>query len=146
MRSSRLSRSALAFRLLHAAIAGCFLFAIAYVWLCALTGRRGPMLRLAVASLITEGIVVTANGGDCPFGCLQARVGDPTPLFELVLTPAAARRAVPTLGLVAASGIALLARRQNLHGGQDPDRRLRVCRSSADPLSRQSGPAACSAY
>jgi len=107
---ARLSPSALAFRLLHTAIAGCFLLAIAYVWLCALTGRRGPMLRLAVVSLIAEGIVVTANGGDCPLGCLQARVGDPTPLFELVLTPAAARRAVPTLGLVAVSGLALLAR------------------------------------
>jgi len=33
------------------------------------------------------------------------------PLFELVLSPAAARRAVPVLGLVAAAGIALLGLR-----------------------------------
>ncbi|MHB8233165.1 MAG: hypothetical protein ACYDHT_00780 [Solirubrobacteraceae bacterium] len=107
---TRLSPTALAFRLLHATIAGYFLFAIGYVWLCALTGRRGPVLRLAVAALLGEGIVVSANGGDCPLGCIQARVGDPMPLFELVLSPTAARRAVPTLGLVAALGIGLLAR------------------------------------
>ncbi len=36
--------------------------------------------------------------------------GDPVPLFELVLSPRAAKRAVPVLGAVAAAGIAALAR------------------------------------
>jgi hypothetical protein len=51
-----------------------------------------------------------ANRGDCPLGGLQARLGDPVPLFELVLSPQAARRAVPVLGVVTAGGVALLAK------------------------------------
>ncbi len=105
-----LSPAALVFRGVHAAIAGVFLFAIGEVWWCALSGRRGPTLRLAVAALITEGVLVTLNHGDCPLGPCQQRVGDPVPLFELALSPAAARRAVPALGLLAGTGIALLAR------------------------------------
>jgi hypothetical protein len=105
----RLSPAAVAFRCIHAAIAGGFLLAIAHVWWCALTGRRGPLLRVAVVALLGEGAVVSANRGDCPLGPLQQRVGDPVPLFELFLSPDAARRAVPTLGLLAGVGIALLA-------------------------------------
>jgi len=88
-----------------------FLGAIVYVWWCALTGRRDRWLRVAVVALVAEGAFVTANHGDCPLGPLQERLGDPLPLFELVLSPAAARRAVPTLGLVAAAGLMLLVRR-----------------------------------
>jgi hypothetical protein len=101
--------AALAFRAAHAAVALGFLAAIADVWAAALTGRRGPLLRTAVAALVAEGVVVTANGGDCPLGPLQDRLGDPVPLFELVLPPRAAKLAVPVLGGVTALGIALLA-------------------------------------
>jgi hypothetical protein len=92
---SRLTPAALAFRIGHGAIAAAFLTAIAYVWWCAVTGRRDRRLRLAVVALIGEGAFVAANGGDCPLGPLQVRLGDPVPLFELVLSPTAARRAVP---------------------------------------------------
>jgi hypothetical protein len=88
-----------------------FLGAIVYVWWCALTGRRDRWLRLAVVALLAEGVFVTANHGDCPLGPLQARLGDPVPLFELALSPAAARRAVPALGLVTAAGLMVLVRR-----------------------------------
>jgi hypothetical protein len=88
-----------------------FLVAIVYVWWCALTRRRDRWLRLAVAALAAEGSVVAANHGDCPLGPLQARAGDPVPLFELVLSPRAARRAVPTLGGLAAVGVLVLALR-----------------------------------
>ena len=54
---------------------------------------------------------MAANHGDCPLGPLQERLGDPIPLFELVLSPAAARRAVPALGLVTAAGLVLLVLR-----------------------------------
>jgi len=111
MDQDRLSVAALAFRSAHAAIAGAFLVAIAYIWWCALTRRRDRWLHLAVASLVTEGVVVTANHGDCPLGPLQERFGDPEPLFELVLSPVAARRAVPSLGIFTIAGLALLARR-----------------------------------
>ena len=111
MRSrDKLSSAGLAFRFVHAAIATGFLLAIAYVWWCALTGRRGTPLRIAVTALVGEGALVIANYGDCPLGGLQARLGDPVPLFELVLSPRAARRAVPALGVVTAGGVALLAK------------------------------------
>jgi hypothetical protein len=108
--SPKLSRSALTVRFVHAAIATWFLLAIAYVWWCALTGRRGTLLDFAVTALVAEGALVAANGGDCPLRGLQERVGDPVPLFELVLSPRAARRAVPVLGAVSALGIALIGR------------------------------------
>src|SRR4051794_8002723 len=112
MGSTRLSPTARGFRIAHGAITVGFLGAIVYIWWCALTGRRGRRLRLAVAALVTEGVCVTANHGDCPLGPLQARAGDPIPLFELVLSPTAARRAVPVLGAVTTAGIALLALRR----------------------------------
>jgi hypothetical protein len=106
--TAKLSPLAAAFRAGHTVIAVAFLLAIAYIWWCALTGRRDAPLRLAVVALLTEGALVAANRGDCPLGGLQERVGDPVPLFELVLPPAAARRAVPVLGLVTAGGLGLL--------------------------------------
>jgi hypothetical protein len=108
----KLSRAALAFRAFHAAIAVEMLLAIAYVWWCALSGRRGRLLRVAAASLIGEGVLVAANHGDCPLGGLQERLGDPVPLFELVLSPRAAKRAVPTLGLIASAGLSLVVVRR----------------------------------
>jgi hypothetical protein len=112
MSSARLTPAAWAFRAAHTGIAVAFLGAIVYIWWCALTGRRDRRLRLAVAALVAEGTCVAANHGNCPLGPLQARSGDPIPLFELVLSPTAARRAVPTLGLITAAGLMLLARRR----------------------------------
>ena len=82
-----LSRAALAFRAGHTAIAIEQLLAIAYVWWCALTGRRDRLPRIALATLLIEGVLVVANRGDCPLGALQQRLGDPVPPFELVLSP-----------------------------------------------------------
>ena len=107
----KLSRAAVAFRTAHAAIAIEQLLAIAYVWWCALSGRRDRLLRIAAASLIGEGVLVAANHGDCPLGGLQERLGDPVPLFELLLSPRVAKRAVPTLGAIAAAGLVLLVAR-----------------------------------
>jgi hypothetical protein len=95
----------------HAAITATFLAAIAHIWTCAISGRRDPWLHLAVVSIVAEGATVAANHGNCPLGHLQDRLGDPVPLFELVLSPTAARRAVPTLGCIAAAGIVQLNRR-----------------------------------
>ena len=104
----KLSRAAMSFRAFHTAIAAEQLLAIAYVWWCAITGRRDRLLRIAVGTLIGEGVLVAANRGDCPMGGLQERLGDPVPLFELVLSPRAAKRAVPTLGAITAAGLVLL--------------------------------------
>jgi hypothetical protein len=107
----KLSRAATAFRIAHAAIAVEMLLAITYVWWCALSGRRDRLLHIAAPSLIGEGVLVAANHGDCPLGGLQERLGDPAPLFELVLSPRAAKRAVPTLGAITAAGLVLLVAR-----------------------------------
>ena len=98
----------MSFRVFHAATAAEQLLALAYVWWCAITGRRDRLLRISVATLIGEGVLVAANRGDCPMGGLQDRLGDPVPLFELVLSPRAAKRAVPTLGAITAAGLVLL--------------------------------------
>ena len=108
-RVRKVSRAALAFRAFHAVIAVEMLLAIAYVWWCALSRRRDRLLRIAAASLIGEGVLVAANDGDWPLGGLQERLGDPVPLFELVLSAHAAKRAVPTLGAITAAGLVLLA-------------------------------------
>lgn len=106
----------IAWRAGHGAIAIAFVASIAYVWWCALTGRRGPLLRAAITGLIGEGGFVAANHGDCPLGGLGERIGDPVPLFELVLPPRFARRAVPALGAFTALGLALLAARSRNAG------------------------------
>ena len=62
-------------RSMHALIAIGFLSSIGYVWWCALTGRCGRWLRLAIAALAGEGVLVVANRGDCPLGPLGDRIG-----------------------------------------------------------------------
>jgi hypothetical protein len=74
----------------------------AKVWACA-ESFRSPPRRSHLPHL------VAANGGACPLGPLQERLGDPVPLCALVLSPRAAKRAVPAFGILAAVGIALLA-------------------------------------
>lgn len=105
-----MSGPARAFRIAHGAIAVAFLGAIAHVWRCALTGRRDRWLTVAVWALMAEGAAVAACRGDCPLAGLQRRVGDPVPLFELVLPPRAARLAIPVLGMLAAAGIVVTRR------------------------------------
>jgi hypothetical protein len=106
-----LKPAVVAWRAGHAVIAAGFLASIGYVWFCALTGRRDARLRWAIGALAAEGALVGANGGDCPLGPLGERIGDEKPLFELVLSPRAAKAAVPVLGLVAAAGVALAVAR-----------------------------------
>jgi hypothetical protein len=108
-RAARLPPAARAFRAAHAAIAAAMLGALGWLWICALTGRRGRALRLAGGTLVAEGVLVAANRGDCPLGPVQARLGDPVPLFELVLSPRAARLAVPALGAATAAALAVVA-------------------------------------
>ena len=123
MTARKLTPAALAFRAVHTLIAASFLTAIGFIWWCALTGRRDRLLRVAVGALAGEGMLVVANHGDCPLGPLQDRLGDPVPLFELVLSPRAARWAVPALGGVTVAGVALLARRPAgsvVHPTDDP--------------------------
>lgn len=106
--SRQLSREALAFRAAHAAFAAAQLAALSYVWACALTGRRDRTLAASVGFLCVEGGALIVGRGNCPMGPFQRRLGDPVPLFELVLPPRAAKAAIPVLAAIAVAGIAAL--------------------------------------
>lgn len=101
-----------AWRAGHAVIAVSFLASIAYVWWCAITRRRGRPLRWVIGALAAEGAAVAANRGDCPLAPIGDRIGDPVPLFELVLGERAARVAIPVLAALTAAGVGLLAARR----------------------------------
>ena len=108
---SQSNRGAKALRVAHIAIALAGLSSLGYVWLCALTGRRDRILSAALATLSVQGAALLIGRGNCPLGPLQQRLGDPKPLFELVLPPRAAKAAVPVLIAVALGGVAIVALR-----------------------------------
>lgn len=80
-----LRRRARAFRIAHAAWAVVGLVSLGYIWICAALRRRDRLVAAAVAVLSVEGVALVVGDGNCPFGPLQQRLGDPVPLFELVL-------------------------------------------------------------
>ncbi len=94
-----------------APITGAELSSLGYVWWCALTGRRDRILVAAAAALLGEAVALVIGKGDCPLGPLQKRLGDPVPLFELVLPRPAARAAVPVLTGVACLGLVVVGTR-----------------------------------
>ncbi len=103
-------------RAAHVLITGAEVSSLGYVWWCALTGRRDRVLAAAAAALVGEGVALVVGKGDCPLGPLQQRLGDPVPLFELVLPRRAARAAVPVLTGVACLGLVLVAVRSPTEG------------------------------
>lgn len=105
-----LARGAFALRAGHAAIAVAELGCLGYIWTCALTGRRDGPLRGAIIALSGEGVGLMVGRGQCPLGPLQRRLGDPVPLFELVLPSVWAQLAVPILAGLSGVGIALALR------------------------------------
>jgi len=109
MRFAELGCGAKALRLGHIGIAVVELGSLAYIWYCALSGRRDRLLGAALATLSVQGVALVIGRGNCPLGPLQKRLGDPGPLFELVLPPRAAKAAIPIFFVVALSGVAILA-------------------------------------
>lgn len=103
---SALNRQARAFRVAHAAWAVASMASLGFIWASAFTGRRDRWLWTCVSFLSLEGVALIVGRGNCPFGPLQRRLGDPVPLFELVLPPRAAKAAIPVLTVVTAAGIA----------------------------------------
>jgi hypothetical protein len=83
---------------------------LGYVWLSAVTRRRDHRLAASVAFLSLEGIALVVGRGNCPFGPFQRRLGDPVPLFELVL-PRAAKAAIPVLAAITGAGFLAVAGR-----------------------------------
>lgn len=97
-----------AFRVAHAVWGVAGLAALADIWLAVLSGRRDRRLAASVAFLGVEGVALLIGRGDCPMGPFQRRLGDPVPLFELVLPPRAAKLAVPVLAGLSVAGMAAL--------------------------------------
>ncbi|MGO9207758.1 MAG: hypothetical protein ACLQBX_16515 [Candidatus Limnocylindrales bacterium] len=109
---SDLPSGAKAFRIAHVAWSVLSLASLAYIWTCALTRRRNRLLGASIAFLSLEGVALIVGRGDCPFAPLQTRLGDPMPLFELVLPPRAAKAAVPVLAGVTLTGLAAVVVRR----------------------------------
>jgi hypothetical protein len=105
---SDLGIGAKAFRAAHLAWGAASLSALGYIWSSALARRRGPLLAASVAFLGIEGAALVIGRGNCPFGPFQRRLGDPVPMFELVLPPRAAKAAIPILVVVTLAGFAAL--------------------------------------
>lgn len=107
-----LPRRALAFRIAHVAWGTVAMSALGYIWASALARRRDRWLYASIAFLLTQGGALVVGRGNCPFGPFQARLGDPVPMFELVLPPRAAKAAIPLLAVVTLVGIAAAVLRQ----------------------------------
>jgi len=94
------------FRLAHLAWGVASMAALGAIWWGVATGRRGRRVDASVAWLALEGVALGIGRGDCPAGGLQRRLGDPVPMFELVLPPRAAKAAIPVLAAITVAGIA----------------------------------------
>jgi hypothetical protein len=106
---SELGPSAKAFRIAHITWGIVGMATLGYVWLCALTRRRDRLLWVGMAFLSSEGVALIVGRGNCPFGPLQRRLGDPVPMFELVLPPRAAKAAIPILTVITLTGFLAVA-------------------------------------
>ena len=95
-----------AFRVAHTVWAAISMAGLGCIWWSVLTGRRDRRVVASVAWLAAEGAALVVGRGNCPFGPAQRRLGDPVPLFELLLPPRAAKAAVPVLLVITLAGMA----------------------------------------
>jgi hypothetical protein len=94
--------------------------ALARIWVSAVSRRRDAADWAAVGFLLVQGVALVVGRGDCPFGPFQRRLGDPVPMFELVLPPRAAKAAIPVLLAISVAGMAALALRRPAGGPEPP--------------------------
>ena len=107
-RWSELDDRARMLRVGHGLIGVFELGCLGYLWACALTRRRDRLLGATLLVLSAQAIGLAIGRGNCPLGPLQRRLGDPVPLFELVLPPRAAKAAVPVLVAATLAGVLTL--------------------------------------
>lgn len=98
------------FRVAHFVWGAFNMAALGYLWFAAIAGRRDRYLVAAVGLLGSEGVALVVGRGNCPFGPFQRSLGDPVPMFELLLPPRAAKAAIPILAAVTIGGFAALVR------------------------------------
>ena len=128
-----LGRRARALRVLHSSIGVGELACLAYLWLCAIRGRRDRWLRLSTAVLLGEGAALVAARG-CPLGVFQRRAGDEVPMFELWFGPRLAPFAIPTFTVIAGAGMALLAVRRPAEASVRIDQSMGARTAGDDPI------------
>jgi hypothetical protein len=128
-----LGRRARALRVLHSSIGVGELACLAYLWLCAIGGRRDRWLRLSTAVLLGEGAALVAARG-CPLGGFQRRAGDEVPMFELWFGPRLAPFAIPTFVVIAGAGMALLAVRRPAEASVLIDESMGARTAGDDPI------------
>jgi hypothetical protein len=109
---AELPTGAKAFRVAHVAFGAVNIAGLGYIWLSAMKRRRDRWLVAFVALLCTEGVALVIGRGNCPFGPFQRSLGDPVPMFELVLPPRAAKAAIPILTVATIAGFAALVLRR----------------------------------
>lgn len=108
---SDLGPEAKGFRLAHTAWAVVGMASLGYIWACGMARRRDRPLAAAIAFLSVEGAALVVGRGDCPLGSFQRELGDPVPLFELVLPPRAAKAAIALLLMASLAGLAAVLTR-----------------------------------
>ena len=106
-----------AFRIAHVAWGVVAMSALTHIWASAIVRRRDRTVWASVTFLLVQGVALVIGRGDCPFGPFQRRLGDPIPMFELVLPPRAAKAAIPVLFVVSVSGMVALFMRRPLRPG-----------------------------
>ena len=82
------------------------MLALGSIWRSVLTGRLDRTVVASGTWLLVEGIALVVGRGDCPMGPVQRRLGDPVPMFELILPRRAAKAAIPILARMSLAGIA----------------------------------------
>lgn len=115
-----LPRGAKVFRLAHFGWGAVNIAALGYVWWSAARRRRDGWLAASVGLLGAEGFALAIGRGNCPFGSFQRRLGDPVPMFELILPPRAAKAAIPILTVVTLAGFAAVALRSRRGSASSP--------------------------
>ena len=95
-------------RSLHGVITAFFLTCIVTIYYAAMTHQGMMLAYIASGFILLEGIIVYANGGDCPLGGIHHKYGDDKAFFELLLPEKWSQRAIPILGTVAVVGMLLL--------------------------------------
>ncbi len=108
------------FRLAHVGWGILNVAGLAYVWLSAATRRRDRLLAASVGLLGARGVALVIGRGNCPFAALQRRLGDPVPMFELLLPPRAARVAIRLLTIVTLARFAAVVARPPVARGSPP--------------------------
>ena len=106
---------ALGFRIAHVGWGIVELGAVSHVWGSALLRHRDRYLWASMTLLLVQGVALVIGRGNCPFGPFQRQLGDPVPMFELVLPPRAAKAAIPVLFAVAVAGMVAVLLRPPSH-------------------------------